>query len=303
MAGFEEYLSEQLPEEQEAPEVVEEQTPAEPVVAETEQGVEATDRPRDEKGRFARAEDDIPEPVAKRLADKDRFIGDLQRELGDLRQRVEQVVPLAQQQQYQPDYGDVETIVEENPNIAPNLAFQALNSGDDITYERVIRAWHEVDPLAASRFDTRVQTTQAQWQLQAQIQPSLQAAEATAAQQYVQQTVEELQNRLPDFGEVLSSVDPMTMDVPQYIQQIVVDPARIGEALEATYHWAKSLNAQNFAAQSQAQQQELAEQAHREKTQATVASASSPPASEGTGDSFVDSLYAEFRKPSPFSIR
>lgn len=300
MPEFDEYLNDQLTDEQEAPaEVVAEPTQPEPV-AETEQEVEeeATDRPRDEMGRFAKANDEIPEPIAKRLADKDRFIGDLQRELGDLRQRVDQVAQPQSQ-----DFGDVESIVDENPGLAPNIAYQALNAGDDITYERVMRAWQEVDPLAAARFDTRVQIAQAQWQLQAQIQPSLQAGEAIANQQYVQQAAQSLQSRFPDFGDVLSTVDPQETEVPPYIQQMLTDPARTAEALEATYHWAKSVSGHTLAAQSQAQQQEQAEQAHREKTQATVASASSPPASEGTGDAFVDSLFAEFRKPSPFSIR
>jgi hypothetical protein len=111
---------EQAAAEPEAP-VVEEAAPAE------------AEQHRDEQGRFA-AKDDV---VEQRLKEKDRVIGSMAQELGDLRKMVEERIPAQPEQQY--DLSGAAAAILENPGLAPQAAMLALKQGDDLAYEQVLR--------------------------------------------------------------------------------------------------------------------------------------------------------------------
>ena len=104
-----------------------------------------------------------------------RKLGEMGNELGQKREQnaeLEQVITelaaikeqLAQPQQQQvPDQATVDWIDEQitvNPAVAPQYASQALQAGQPLLYQRIMRQWYEVDPYAATEFSNAVRFEQ-----------------------------------------------------------------------------------------------------------------------------------------------
>jgi hypothetical protein len=275
---------EQAAAEPEAP-VVEEAAPAE------------AEQHRDEQGRFA-AKDDV---VEQRLKEKDRVIGSMAQELGDLRKMVEERIPAQPEQQY--DLSGAAAAILENPGLAPQAAMLALKQGDDLAYEQVLRAWHEVDPFAAVNYNQRKLAWEAQQALRAEIAPQIQTASQLADREALAEASETLARQYTDFGGVIAALDPDTHKMPERYAARLAAATTAEEkegALEDIYFWAeRQVGTQKQAAVDAAQAEDAAA-SREQKQQATVASASSAPATEGTGDPELDAFHQALLAPSPW---
>ena len=272
-------------------EEIQEEAPVEQVESEVEAPVE---RPRDEQGRFAPGEDNVLE---KRLKDKDEYIGRITNELGELRKLVEQVAQPVDKQ----DFSRIDEDIVENLELAPQIAARAFQQGDSIAYEKAIRAWGEVDPFGALRFEQQLAAHNMQQQLLAQTAPASEQLAAYNQQRQIEQVTLQVSARIPDFQEVMSTVDPERDPVPVGLLDGLQNPATAEGSLEAFYYWAKGRMTTNSSKASERVIAERAEEQHQQKTAAAVASVSAAPVTVGTDDE-LEALYNAFRAPSPTSI-
>lgn len=298
--GLEDYLAEQLGEDGVEPEV--EAPAAEGAEATVEAAEPEGGQSRDEQGRFVSPAADA-ELLEKRLRDKDEYISRLGNELGELRKAVQQV---SERQPDKPptryDLSGVDEIIADNPQLAPQLAQAALQQGDSLAYERILRSWGEYDTFGALRFEQQVQSYNLQQQLLAAALPAQEQMQQMAHRQQVEQATLSVARRLPDFRDVIDGLDTDRDDIPLGLLNGIENPATAEGSLEALYYWAKGRNSTVSSQASERASQEYASEQHQQKTVAAVASpVSSPPASEGTDDE-LESFYRFFKTPSPTSI-
>jgi hypothetical protein len=298
---FDSYLDEQI---------------AEPVAEETP--VEATEetpveRPRNPDGTFASAAEETPEETpAPLLAGKyktaealeeayknlEREKGRLAQELGEARKQPEP------EQQY--DLSGIDDSIADNPQLAAQAAWVAKQQGDQLTYERIVQAWGEQDPFGAARFDARVAAWESNQETLRQVQPQIETAAQHAQQTELESALGIVAGRHEDFAAVVGSLDDERLaqiiqgGFPQEVLAGLTGPQASKEAVfETLYRWVKAEQT-DLLSQASAQANAQAETAAREqKQQAAVANATSPPASEGTGDQELDEFYKFMREPSP----
>jgi hypothetical protein len=289
---------------------LDEQT-AEPVTEETTDEATTDDgQPRNADGTFATTEP--AEPEAPLLAGKyrtpealeeayknlEREKGRLAQELGDAR-RVEPEPP-----QY--DLSGVDESIADNPQLAAQYAWAAKQQGDQLTYERIVQAWGEQDPFGAARFDARVAAWETNQETLRQVQPQIETAAAHAQQTELATALESVAGRHEDFATVVGSLDDTRLaeiiqgGFPKEVLAGLTGPQANKEAVfETLYRWVKAEQT-DLLHQATAHANAQAETAAREqKQQAAVANATSPPASEGTGDKELDDFYKFMIEPSP----
>lgn len=278
----------------EAEPVVEAETPAEAPAEEAvaeEPVVEA--QPRDDDGKFT-AKDDV---VDQRLKEKDRVIGSMAQELGDLRKLVEERIPAQQEERY--DLSNAAEQILENPGLAPQAAALALKQGDSLAYEQVIRAWMQVDQFAATDYNQRKLAWESQQQMEARIAPQIQSAQELADEKALADASAALAAKHTDFGQVIAALDPDQHEMPARYSDRLASARTVAEkegALEDIYFWAERVVGSQKQAATAAVQAEDAAASREQKQAAGVASASSAPATEGTGDPELDAFQAEILK-------
>lgn len=261
--------------------------PAEPSQEEESQTVETIaentpeGRPRDDQGRFvSETEEETPEetveeveaplyagkfksPEAMEAAylEQESLKGRLTSELGELRQAFQQ--PQPQQQQYDP--AAISALIEENPDVATELAF---TSGNQPVLEAAFQSWMQEDETAAKLWATtkRLDAMQAQnEQTQAQTTQSAQAREyADAFQTFAQEhpDVEQYADAMQDVARQYSVVAEMLQSK---------NPQSKLEAFEFLYTKARGRASENLDEATKAVAREHAEQTQRVKTEGILA--------------------------------
>lgn len=288
------------------------QTDAAPVDTTADETPVDDGQPRDEQGRFTAADD----VVEQRLKEKDRVIGSMANELGELRKLVEERTAPKPEQSSFATQPDLEDRIYENPQVGHQACYDALQRGDTATYERALRAWVETDASSALLFNQQVLALQMRQQIEQEVAqhvaPAAQAAEAAAAQQ----AVTNMQARYSDFTDVVKTLNE------ERLQEIVNDPdfpaadylertdlASRQKVLRAVYQEAKLQHGPRVDAANQRAAEEHAAQAAQTKAQAAVATTttSSATAAGGTGhfntgDAALDEFYEGIVSAgSPFS--
>lgn len=243
---------------------------------------------------------DQPDVMEKRLKDKDAHSAKLGNELGELRKQVSQIEKPAEPQY---DFSGVDEVIQDNVDLAPQIALAALQQGDAIGYERAIRAWGEIDPFGALRFEQHQHGVALQQQLAAQTAPVQQQYEQQAVQNRVRTATMNVANRISDFETVMSGIDITNEQIPIGLLQGIENANTAEGSLEALYYWAKGRNTSLTAQASQRVSAEYAVEQDQQKKAAAVASASSATVTEDTGDDDeLNAFYQAFRAPSPTSI-
>ena len=241
-----------------------------------------------------------PDVIEKRLHDKDAYIAKLGNELGELRKQVSQIEKPAEPQY---DFSGVDEVIQDNVDLAPQIAMAALQQGDAIGYERAIRAWGEIDPFGALRFEQHQHGVALQQQIAAQTAPVQQQYEQQAVQNRVRTATMNVANRISDFETVMSGIDITNEQIPIGLLQGIENANTAEGSLEALYYWAKGRNTSLTAQASQRVSAEYAVEQDQQKKAAAVASASSATVTEDTGDDDeLNAFYQAFRTPSPTSI-
>ena len=241
-----------------------------------------------------------PDVIEKRLHDKDAYIAKLGNELGELRKQVSQIEKPAEPQY---DFSSVDEVIQDNVDLAPQIALAALQQGDAIGYERAIRAWGEIDPFGALRFEQHQHGVALQQQIAAQTAPVQQQYEQQAVQNRVRTATMNVANRIGDFETVMSGIDITNEQIPIGLLQGIENANTAEGSLEALYYWAKGRNTSLTAQASQRVSAERAVEQDQQKKAAAVASASSATVTEDTGDDDeLNAFYQAFRAPSPTSI-
>jgi hypothetical protein len=243
--------------------------------------------------------------VEQRLREKDRVIGTLGREVGELRKLVEErTQPQPQPSQFA-NQADLEQQIYDNPQYGHQACYDALERGDDATYQRALRAWVEADAPAALLFNQQVLALQMRQQIQQEVHQTVAPAVADAEQAAAEKAVSNMQARFPDFKQVVGSL------TPEMVEEIVTDPDFAGtdllsrtdlpsrqKLLNAIYKEAKLQYGARVDAAAERAASQQAEQAAQTKAQAAVAttttSSGTAPAGTGlfnTGDADLDSFY------------
>lgn len=149
--------------------------------------VETDERARDEKGRFAKAEEqeaaaepvessEVPpaEPAVRQkstddyereLGDRQAFIERQANELGQLRQYMQQLTEQQQRQAQAPT--DWQSLIDENPAQAAQLAYQHQNP---TAYRAAMEAWEDVSPGTPAVWTQNVALWQEQQRQSAYVQ-------------------------------------------------------------------------------------------------------------------------------------
>jgi hypothetical protein len=190
-----------------------------------------------------------PEDLEAAHQSLEQKLGEQGNELGQYRQWYEQFQAAAQQQANTPPAPPQEAITE-NPAAVVQYALQTQNQA---LYEEALDEWFDLDPKAASRFDNARMLAHQQWQMEQQLQ-ALQASQQPIQQQYQQieqvNLARELQQRYPDFEQVMSS--PVIETAVQSLPQHVLAPLQGQGTREA---WEGALNTLYWVAKGMAGQE------------------------------------------------
>lgn len=273
----------------------------------------ADDRPRNPDGTFApmvadepaeavEEPDDVPEAVAedvpddpdadaaalkaqiealeKRLADKDEFNGRLSNELGELRRLQEQIA----EQQSRPQVSDWDSLIDDNPARAAQLALQA---GNNLAYQQARSAWEDLSPGAPDMFEQNLR-------LQKQMQELAEQVKATTApiaeQQRTQQVAQAyalIKEQYPDYDKFEDAMAQAVEARPLLKESLKTvlasgDTEQQFAALEDLYLITAGRATDTLHAEKQKVNQSLAEQSIQARQDAIVVSATSnqaePPA-------------------------
>lgn len=193
-------------------------TPAEPEAAaepeaEAVEAVEETlaqqERPRDEHGRFAKAEPDDAAEEARLLAGRYKSVDELERallekeafiqrqtlEVGEkrkLEERLAQIEQGLQTAQSRPNVTVTADLIEQNPGYAAEVAYQ---SNDEATLRAAFDAWKDEDPAAAASWVASKQIER----VQQQYEQKFQDLESRLAPLAVSDADREFNRQLRDF--------------------------------------------------------------------------------------------------------
>ncbi len=313
---FNEYLDDAFADDNTVDAVAEPAAAADAATDETPDTAAATDdRPRNPDGTFA-ARDQPDDVVEQRLKEKDRVIGSMAQELGELRKLVEErTAPKPEPSQYAGQQ-DLEDRIYENPQVGHQACYDALERGDINTYNRALRAWVEADAPAALLFNQQVLALQMQQQIQQQVAEHVAPAAEVAATSAAEKAIANMRQRYNDFDQVIGSLDQERVheiasdpDFPaaEYLNR--TDLASRQKVLRAIYSEAKLQYGPRVDAANQRAAEEQAAQSAQAKAQAAVAttttSAGTAPSGTGlfnTGDSDLDAFYEGIvTAGSPFS--
>lgn len=192
------------PEDETAAEVVAEETPGEdPAVA----------------AYLAKYGGDVNKAIQAAVSAQ-RKLGEQGTELGERRQQAaeyEQVIAelnaikaqLAQPQpQPMPDQATVDWVDEQiaiNPAVAPQYAVQALQAGQTLLYDRIMRQWYDHDAYAATNFQNAVRMEQMKEELKASqpVGPTDEGVQMQAALTTVLTSNPEFNQYADDLGAVI----------------------------------------------------------------------------------------------------
>lgn len=214
------------------------------------------------------------EAAQQMLGRQGNELGQLRDEFTQLREQITTPAP----QTYDPV--QVDDFLAENPHQIPQLAEQAIQTGDQVMYNRAINAWRELDPMGATDFHTRKLIEAERLQMQQQLAPVQAQQEAVQNAQQFQAAYESKIASNPDFSDVLSNITEQQLNsVSKTILSVIQtgDPQAKVDALETLYWKMKSEQAGNLSAtvaDVTAQAQQAAQQARQDAVVASTTASS-----------------------------
>lgn len=268
---------------EEAPEPDEPQEePTEEVTAQQDE------RPRDEQGRFTKVEqqDEEESPsildkyggdVDKALAALDqsqRYIGDLHREQGELRQQLAELTQVLQNPRPQQDF---ESLLADSPQKAAQMA---LAAGDWGAYNRAKEEWDTMSPGAPEIWEHNMRLQQAVDELRQQIQATQQPLQEQAAQQALSRAYQSVASQNADFESLRPTMSQVVGELSQAGYDWITpalesgDPAKAQAALSHLVEISRARSAGNLTEQAREAARAHVEETERAKQEAIVASAS-----------------------------
>ena len=285
---------------------------AEPSQEEESQTVETSvdtapeERPRDEKGRFVSEETEVepeetpeeveveeepellagkfktPEELAAAYEEIQSYAGRLGSELGELRQLVQQ----PQQAQQPPlDQAALANLIDERPDMATELAYQA---GNPTALQIAYQAWAADDPTEAKLWATekRVEQMQAQF-----AQSQAQMSQTVASREY-NDALETFAKDHPDIDEHAGRMQEIAREHP-FLANVLQsdDPKAKLDVFEFLYNKARGRASENLDEAARAVAREHAEQTQQVKREGILATstASIPEAKPSIADEIADS--------------
>ena len=183
-------------------------------------------------------------------------------------------------------------IVEQAPDQA---AVWAAQQQQPLLYERAIRSWHDVDPVAAARYERSMEWNQLQQQMSAQFQPQLQVSQEMAADNARQAAFRAVAARHDDFEQVVGGMSAEEAQeitqraFPVEVLDSILNGSQEGaeKALETLYAFRKSAMAPAMvqgAVEAAAQASEDAKAAKRAATVASATTTTPDPVEETEGE-------------------
>ncbi len=269
----------------------EEEVPAEePVKAPVEEPEAPTEEPETEAVP-------IQTPLAEdtELAELKRKVGQMANENAELRKwQQEQEASWANAPQPQLDGQALawfDEIVEQAPDQA---AVWAAQQQQPLLYERAIRSWHDVDPVAAARYERSMEWNQLQQQMTERFQPQIQGAQELAANADREAAYKAVASRHDDFEQVVGGITTETADQiiasafpTEILPSLLTSRDGAEKVLETLYRFVKSDQAPAMVAGAVEAVQTSQEEAKAAKRAATVASATTTtpaPVEESEGE-------------------
>lgn len=244
---------------------------------------------------------DDSEPVVEPPAVDDRVLAELQELKSKVGTLVNENAELRRAQQAQPiaqvDGDWFESVIDQSPGEAAYFALQ--NKRPDL-YERAIRTWYDVDPVAATRYERQVE-------MQAfteQLQPQFQTAKDLQQKQELEVAISAVKEKHPDFEQVVGSLDESSVaklvedGFPLDTLALLGGDARQKQsALESLFRWVSHDHASIVQAAAPKLGAEAQEEAKARKKAATVASATTttPETVEETEGERLARVWAEQR--------
>jgi hypothetical protein len=255
---------------------------AEPEAEADEQEEPAAERPRDEKGRFTKAqEDDLQakiEALEKRVADRENTLGRQSEELGELRKLREQMSAL-ETQVSRPQVSDWDSLIDNDPARAARIA---LDAGDGYRYQQAREAWNDLSPGAPDLFEHNLRLEKQLNDLSAEMKQGL---APIAERQQVETTARAYERALKEFPDFDQHEDTMQQIVDE--NPVLKDALELAvksgdqdkqyQALSTIYQLASGRATDTLTAERQKVAASLAEETLQAKQDAVVVSATSAP--------------------------
>lgn len=194
-----------------------------------------------------------------------------------------------------------EQALETDPAQAVGLAIQ---SGNPHQYEQSLRAWYDVDPVAAGRFERQVEMAQLQESISQRLAPQLAGANTVAQKAEMEQAILAVKGKHDDFEMVMGSWDEAAANrlvesgfPVRVLEGFNGDLAEKQAALETLFRWHKAEQAGTIAAAAEEIKVETAEAAKERKRKAQVASATTttPDAVEESEAERMERVWKEQR--------
>lgn len=260
------------------------------------------ERARDEHGRFAATEvveepvvDEAPvvpvvdeaEVLRQRLAEKDALLGKQSNEVGELRRQMDELraslaQPVQQPQQNVYDPEQLDVWLDQNVNYLPQIAEQARQQGNDALFRQTVAKWREYDEFGPMEYLASVKAQEATAAIQAQLQQIAQPLVQSQREASFQQVVAEVQAKYPDFNSVIQVLDSNPGIAPKFLLDGVQseDPGTRREALDSLYRYLKAEQVGTVRDTAQQAQQEAVRSTREEKILATVATGVTAPVAD-----------------------
>ena len=211
--------------------------------------------------------------LEKRLADKDDFAGRLSNELGELRKLQEQIA----ENQARPQVSDWESLIDDNPAKAAQIALQA---GNNIAYQQARQAWDELAPGAPDLFEQNLRFQKQLADMEAKLHETTAPIAAQQTTQQVAQAYSQIKERYPDWDEFEDAMAQAVETRPllkESLSKVLSsgDTVQQVAALEDLYLITAGRKSDTLAAETKKVAQSLAEETLQAKQDAVVVSATS----------------------------
>lgn len=226
------------------------------------------------------------EEAERGFAELENKIGTQGRELGETRQRLEQLEQQSQRQS-QPQYDSdrLEEWFDENLHAVPQVAHEARERGDSVLFNAAMDKWYEVSPRHAAAYERSVEMAQLRQELGSTAAELTAPAQALQVREAQQTAVSELTQKFDDFAEVLGGMDEATIGEiltdPLFPSEILSqinpgDPAGQEKLLGTLYAFAKTRQVGPLSEAASTAAREAVERDRADKREGTL------PSSKGT---------------------
>lgn len=279
---------EAVPEGEVVPEEVteEEETPEEPAAEEEEE--EETSLIG---GKFKTQED-----LLRAYEEAQRKIGEQGGELGELRRLREEFEQFAasfdEEENEQMSPQEVSAYSDQIEENAAQVAVWALQNGQDLLYDQAIRHLYETgDLFTANRLEQARMMAAMQAEMRNTIEPISAPVQRMTQNQEFNEAWKTVSTKLPELNKFADAIMEAAQSAPEVVGALREGNMAAKERVIENLYWlAKGRQAETFQEAAKEVAKEAAEENHRAKAEATVASASSSPTRGDTGKTWKDEL-------------